>query len=797
MPATAQAQTTATDHFVLKVTTNLGTNANDNSFTFYTQDINYDIDWDNDRMFEDTGVSGNQSHTFATAGVHTIRFRNLNDIFIINQADKEKYTSIEQWGTSVWNADMNSAFQGARNLTMNSNAGIPDMSAVTNMAYMFRGASSFNGDISGWNTVAVTDMTGMFWGATSFNQDIGGWNTAQVASMKWMFYEATSFNQDIGRWNTAQVTNMEAMFIVASSFNQDISRWNTASVTDMRHMFYEASLFNGDMSRWNTAQVTDMQGMFTGATSFNQDISRWNTAKVTDMRNMFYGVTSFNQDMSRWNTAQVTNMGGMFWDATPFNQDIGRWNTTTVTNMDYMFNRATSFNQDIGRWNTAQVTDMELMFLNANSFNQDISGWDTSAVTDMSGMFVRATAFNQDIGDWNTAKVWNMYAMFEGATSFNRDIGGWNTAQVTNMRAMFFGASAFNQNIGGWNVEAVTTMESMFLGVTLSIANYDSLLVGWNRQTLTSGVVFHGGNALYVSTEAQTARANMTLSDGWTITDRGLGTMNQAPTDIFLSSTRIAENAGANTVVGILSNTDTGGTYVYTLVTGGGDDDNGSFRISGTELQLKASANYETKRNYSLRIKVNDGTDVLTKQFYIYVDNVNEAPTASDATFVVADTRAKGTTVGMVVATDPDQTSPNNVLTYAITGGDTGNVFAIDPTTGAITVAGALDYETTASYSLVVTVTDGGSPSLSDTATLTITVTGATDYFVLKVTTNLDTNANDNSFTFYTQDTNYDIDWDNDQIFDTTRVSGNQSHTFATAGVKIIRFRNLNDININ
>ena len=120
----------------------------DKSFTFYTHDTNYDIDWNNDQTFEsaDTGVSGNQSHTFNTAGTHTIRFRNLNDVFINNQAGKAKYTSIEQWGTSVWNADMSDAFQGASNLIMNPNAGTPDMSAVTNMKWMFSGATSFNGD---------------------------------------------------------------------------------------------------------------------------------------------------------------------------------------------------------------------------------------------------------------------------------------------------------------------------------------------------------------------------------------------------------------------------------------------------------------------------------------------------------------------------------------------------------------------------------------------------------------------------------------------------------------------------
>ena len=132
LSALAYAQNDATDHFVLKITTTEGTNSADKSFTFYTQDTSYDIDWNNDQTFEsaDIGVSGNQSHTFPTAGVHTIRFRNLNDVYIANQTDTLKYTSIEQWGTAVWNATMGSAFLGASNLTMNPNAGTPDMSAV-------------------------------------------------------------------------------------------------------------------------------------------------------------------------------------------------------------------------------------------------------------------------------------------------------------------------------------------------------------------------------------------------------------------------------------------------------------------------------------------------------------------------------------------------------------------------------------------------------------------------------------------------------------------------------------------
>ena len=48
----------------------------------------------------------------------------------------------------------------------------------------FGGKSTFNGDISKWNTGKVTTMDGMFYHASAFNQDIGSWNTGQVTHME-------------------------------------------------------------------------------------------------------------------------------------------------------------------------------------------------------------------------------------------------------------------------------------------------------------------------------------------------------------------------------------------------------------------------------------------------------------------------------------------------------------------------------------------------------------------------------------------------------------------------------------
>ena len=87
-------------------------------------------------------------------------------------------------------------------------------------------------------------------------------------------------------------------------------------------------------------------------------------------------------------------------------------------------------------------------------------------------------------------------------------------------------------------------------------------------------------------------------------------------------------------------------------------------------------------------------------------------------TFSVAENATTGTSIGSVTATDEDV---DDELSYSIINGNTGDVFDIAETTGAITVAGALDHETIATYTLTVEVDDGRDGT--DSATVTITVT--------------------------------------------------------------------------
>jgi gliding motility-associated-like protein len=157
-------------------------------------------------------------------------------------------------------------------------------SLVTDTSDLFK-ATTFDEDISSWDTSNVTDMSGMFHGVSVFNQDIGRWDVSKVTNMSYMFGSSdggftgvVAFNQDLGDWDVGRVTNFRGMFRRNFVFNQDISDWNMISATSVQQMFDRATSFsNGGVSLncWDTSNITNFDAMFFAATSFNQDISNW------------------------------------------------------------------------------------------------------------------------------------------------------------------------------------------------------------------------------------------------------------------------------------------------------------------------------------------------------------------------------------------------------------------------------------------------------------------------------------------------------------------------------------------
>ncbi|WP_159435084.1 cadherin domain-containing protein, partial [Rubritalea squalenifaciens] len=181
----------------------------------------------------------------------------------------------------------------------------------------------------------------------------------------------------------------------------------------------------------------------------------------------------------------------------------------------------------------------------------------------------------------------------------------------------------------------------------------------------------------------------------------------------------VAENAGASATVGTVSvsDPDAGDSWTYAITAGNGG---GEFAINSTtgEITTTTSLDYEGASSYVLTVTVTDAgglSDVAT--ITVDVLNINEAPVANSASGTVSEDVAVGVTVATVTSSDPDA---NDTRTYAITAGNDGR-FVINASTGEITTVSALDYETTNSYSLTVTVTDAG--GLTATAMVAITVT--------------------------------------------------------------------------
>ena len=128
----------------------------------------YTVDWGDGAV---TSATGDVSHAYASPGEHQVVISgDFTRIYLNGSPNAEKLQSIDQWGDIQWES-MNLAFGGAANMVYRA-TDVPDLSSVTDMSWMFNGASSFNGDISEWDVSGVTDMSGMFAYATSFNGDI-------------------------------------------------------------------------------------------------------------------------------------------------------------------------------------------------------------------------------------------------------------------------------------------------------------------------------------------------------------------------------------------------------------------------------------------------------------------------------------------------------------------------------------------------------------------------------------------------------------------------------------------------
>lgn len=174
---------------------------------------NYSVDWENDGIFDISGVTGSVRHTYNAPGTYTIRIRGTFPGLCFNNSpfsDKDKLLDIIQFGNILWRR-MDLAFYGCSNLQISA-TDTPNMQYVQSMRWAFAGCTNLNTDLSAWDVSNVEDMSFMFYNASAFNAPLN-WSdkTSKVKQMWRMFQNATAFNQDISGWDYTSVEDMNNM----------------------------------------------------------------------------------------------------------------------------------------------------------------------------------------------------------------------------------------------------------------------------------------------------------------------------------------------------------------------------------------------------------------------------------------------------------------------------------------------------------------------------------------------------------------------------------------------------------
>ena len=216
----------------------------------------------------------------------------------------------------------------------------------------------------------------------------------------------------------------------------------------------------------------------------------------------------------------------------------------------------------------------------------------------------------------------------------------------------------------------------------------------------------------------------------YTVTAQIVNLVNTTPV-ILDQNMSVAENRPAGSPVGTVAASDPeGDALAYSIIAG---NTTGTFAIdSATGVITVAdptALDFETNPVFVLRVQVSERTITpLSAQADVTISliDVNDAPVITPGqSFSILEHTGAGIGVGTVIATDED----GDNLIFSIIGGNNGNAFAIDASTGQITIQnpGAVDFEVTPLFNLLIQVGDDGAGTVTSTEVVTITVTNLAD----------------------------------------------------------------------
>ena len=203
--------------------------------------------------------------------------------------------------------------------------------------------------------------------------------------------------------------------------------------------------------------------------------------------------------------------------------------------------------------------------------------------------------------------------------------------------------------------------------------------------------------------------ANNSLSSK--VTNLSLGEIASAAfmPELILEASSIAENSPIGSKVITLSGTNenlAGEQFTYTLVDGTGSTDNASFLIKDSDVQTNTALDYETKKSYSVRLRVTDSYGRFDeKTLSILIIDLNEVPTPLALSKAnIFESNVINQNIGLLSTADPDE---GDTHTYSLVPGigSTDNA-AFNVSGNQIRASQVFNFSVKNSYSIRVRSTD-------------------------------------------------------------------------------------------
>lgn len=247
-------------------------------------------------------------------------------------------------------------------------------------------------------------------------------------------------------------------------------------------------------------------------------------------------------------------------------------------------------------------------------------------------------------------------------------------------------------------------------GYTLSGADAASFDIS-NGQLVTLSELDFETKGSYVFTVTSTDAGSLTFDKEVTIE---IGDVNEAPSDLTITSSSIAEELSSGSVVGsfAITDEDAGDSHTYSLA----GADASSFKVVIDKLRTNAKFNFEDKSSYTIDVTATDANGLSTQStITINVEDQNDVPTSlSIDGNTIDENEASGSIVAILTVEDEDV---SDVHTYSLSGIDAASFTEND---GELRTNSAFNFESKSAFNITITATDSGGESISENFAISV-----------------------------------------------------------------------------